>query len=68
MKKRNNESFFRKKEQDKVNVIHKLANGLSEEKLLLASKLFKSITEGIMITDTTGVIRFINPSLYDLVY
>jgi phosphoserine phosphatase RsbU/P len=62
MKKRNNESFFRKKEQDDVNVIHKLANGLSEEKLLLASKLFKSITEGIMITDTTGVIRFINPS------
>ena len=33
-----------------------------EEKLLLVDRLFQSMMEGVLITDTKGIIQFINPA------
>lgn len=50
--------FFQKQAQTKMEGMSKE----EEEKRLLANKLFQSAMEGIMITDTRGLIKLINPA------
>ena len=47
------ESFFLRQKQYKDRV---------EGQLLLVDRLFKSMMEGVLITDTNGIIQFINPA------
>lgn len=51
------ESFFLSRRK---NVNHKINR--MEGQLLLVDRLFKSMMEGVLITDTEGIIQFINPA------
>ena len=52
--------------QNKTGQKHFFSKSISAEKvtgqLLVASRLYESMLEGVFITDTNGIIRFINPS------
>ena len=51
------ESFFLHKKQQIENTIDRI-----EGQLLLVDRLFQSMIEGVLITDTDGTIQFINPA------